>query len=181
MDVIKHEQYKPLCEVAGDAKNILDLGANVGYASYYFAKRFPESRIVAVEPVRANMDLALLNTLGLNVSLLLGAAWSHNGLLDLDTAYKDKKEWAIRTVEGDGDIQGFIMDELICGEEIDILKMDIEGAEFEVFKDTSFLDRVRTLGIEIHEDLGDPELIYSALRNHGFCFTKHGEVVVASK
>src|SRR5258706_3177797 len=37
--------------------NILDLGANIGLASLYFASLFPASKILAVEPDAANCNL----------------------------------------------------------------------------------------------------------------------------
>lgn len=38
-----------------DCKTILDLGANCGYTSIYLAKKYPNSKIVAVEPIPTNI------------------------------------------------------------------------------------------------------------------------------
>jgi hypothetical protein len=43
-------------------KTIVDGGANVGYASVYFANRFPDPRIIAIEPHNANAEMLEKNT-----------------------------------------------------------------------------------------------------------------------
>jgi hypothetical protein len=58
--------------------HILDLGANVGYASVYFAARWPQARILAVEPATSNLDLLEKNTRPWNrITCLQAAVWSH--------------------------------------------------------------------------------------------------------
>lgn len=183
--VIEKEQYKPLVEVAVDdshrenVKVVVDLGANVGYATQYFLEAFPDAHIYAVEPDAENLAVFILN-LGNEdrVSVTRGAVWSESTALDLMTNFRDGKEWAYQTVESeDGEVEGHTLDE-ICPGEIDVLKMDIEGSEFEVFKNPEFLKRVKVLGIEIHHECGDAEIIYSALRKYGFSFCQIGEVTV---
>jgi FkbM family methyltransferase len=52
---------------------------------------------------------------------------------------------------------------------IDFLKMDIEGAEFRIFRDsTRWLERVDNLAMEIHSHAGDPTEIVDRLRAAGF-------------
>ena len=43
---------------------IVDLGANIGTATLFFVEQFPEARIEAVEPDRANFELLRHNTVG---------------------------------------------------------------------------------------------------------------------
>jgi FkbM family methyltransferase len=52
---------------------------------------------------------------------------------------------------------------------IDFLKMDIEGAEFGMFHDTTpWLDRVDALAMEVHHAKGDPGEIVERLQQSGF-------------
>src|SRR5438874_10004347 len=44
-----------------DPKIIVDLGANVGFASVYFANRFPAAKIFALEPNTDNFAIACKN------------------------------------------------------------------------------------------------------------------------
>jgi hypothetical protein len=68
-----------------------------------------------------------------------------------------KGERAFQTeVSADGKTPGMTLDEVMqtCQlDSIDLLKMDIEGAEKEVFENASRVDRIGTLVIEIHDDL----------------------------
>lgn len=66
----------------------------------------------------------------------------------------------------------------MCPDQIDLLKMDIEGTEFEVFKNPEFLKRTKVLGIEIHRECGDADMIYDVLRKYNFSFYQSGEVTV---
>jgi FkbM family methyltransferase len=52
---------------------------------------------------------------------------------------------------------------------IDFLKMDIEGAEFGIFRDSvQWLDKVDNLAMEVHHDVGDPGEIIHRLQQKGF-------------
>jgi hypothetical protein len=52
--------------------------------------------------------------------------------------------------------------------EVDFLKMDIEGSEFDLFDSASWLDNVHALSLEVHPAFGDPRLITARLKEHGF-------------
>jgi len=45
-----------------DPKVIIDGGSNVGYASVFFANRYPDARIISVEPEASNFRLLVKNT-----------------------------------------------------------------------------------------------------------------------
>lgn len=51
---------------------------------------------------------------------------------------------------------------------IDLLKLDIEGSEFSLFAEPSWLDCVRNITMEIHREEGDPARILASLRRYGF-------------
>ncbi len=63
---------------------IIDLGANVGYASIYFANRFPDAKIFAVEPEENNHQVAVKNTAPYkNITLVKGAVWHKPELINV--------------------------------------------------------------------------------------------------
>jgi len=138
---------------------IIDAGANVGYASIFFANKFPDSLILAVEPESSNYELLLRNTQPYkNITALRGALWHQPTPLTIENP-KDE-HWAFRVVQArsrDSDtVRGMTVPELmaIAGTSVvDILKVDIEGAEKEVFESTvdMWLDRVRLIVIELHD------------------------------
>ena len=52
---------------------------------------------------------------------------------------------------------------------VNFLKMDIEGAEFAIFRDSAkWLERVDNLAMEVHNPLGDPGEIVKHLQDAGF-------------
>ena len=61
-EVFLDGDYSPLLEHArSPVRIILDLGANVGYSIRFWQERFPDSRIIAVEPDPANFELCQRN------------------------------------------------------------------------------------------------------------------------
>jgi len=153
---VRHE-YSLVGDRLADQRVILDLGANVGYASAYFATRYPEARILAVEPDPANYQISLRNLApyGNRVRILQGAVWSHCARLALSRgSFGDGREWATQVVEAkavsDADVDAFDIPRLLDilqEETVDLIKIDIEGSEAELFsKNTSlWLTRVRNI------------------------------------
>ncbi|HTQ31251.1 MAG TPA: FkbM family methyltransferase [Opitutaceae bacterium] len=158
-------------------RHILDLGANVGYASVYFAARWPLARILAIEPSGKNLAFLERNTRAWNcITPLQAAVWSHSTVVrianpgDEANAYR-MSEAAAAQPEG---IPAYTVDELIARlgcERLDLLKMDVEGAESEIFKNrTGWLDRINVMMIELHDRIV-PEcarVLYDALRGRRF-------------
>lgn len=153
-------------EVRQPPRTIIDAGANIGLASIYFANRFPGARIVAIEPERSNFEVLQKNVAPYdNVTPLRGALWHENRMLNL--VDPDLGHWGFMTQAQEGEaeafgetlheVQGMTVDRVMESlglDHVDILKMDIEGAEREVFSDSSpWIDRVDGLIVELHERL----------------------------
>jgi FkbM family methyltransferase len=163
---------------------IVDAGANVGFASILFANRYPDAMIVALEPEADNYRALVRNTSEYPQILPMRAAlWSKAEPLFLD-ATEDSWSCRVRTpLKGEaGGVSGIAMQELlkIHGQSsIDILKMDIEGAEREVFNSDchSWLSRTGTLVIELHDHLtpGCSQALDVALAGLPFHRSKRGE------
>ena len=63
---------------------ILDLGANAGFASLYFAKNWPKARIIAVEPDQRNIRILKANIEGMsNITPIQGAVASEDGAVEI--------------------------------------------------------------------------------------------------
>ena len=158
-------------------RHILDLGANVGYASVLFAARWPEVRILAVEPERENMVLLKRNTGGYRtIDALHAAVWSRPG--EVAIANPDDEANAFRMTEANANaaqkVPAYTIAQLIdrmgC-DRLDLLKMDVEGAEVEILRDAaSWLDRVNVMIIELHDRLvpGCGEALCAALHGRHF-------------
>lgn len=63
-------------------------------------------------------------------------------------------------------------------ETVNLLKMDIEGSEFFLFQDDSWLVKVESLCLELHPDWGETSLIIDALAKNGFSYRGADENLV---
>ena len=133
---------------------ILDLGANIGAAAVYFGMHFPRAHIVALEPQAENFVLLEDNVEGLDVDARLSAIGSGDG----EAALVDpgEGEWGYRTAAGRGvrveSAARLVAEKLGAGYAPYIAKIDIEGAEAELFGgDTAWADRFPLVIIELHD------------------------------
>lgn len=140
---------------------VLDLGANIGAAALYFVRAWPGCRIVALEPAADNFQLLFENTQDLEAV----TAW-HAGIASapgrLRVANPEAEKWAFRTApaaESDRDsvaavtVDGILEEfSAMKGYEPFIVKIDIEGAEADLFRaGTSWIERFPVLIIELHD------------------------------
>lgn len=173
-----------------DPEWIVDLGANVGYSSVYFLNRFRSARIVALEPDRSNYAMLRRNLIpyGARATAHCSAIWSSTDRLKArEEHFRGGGEWARQfQADPEGTVAAVDMHWILHRHQIDvlsILKMDIEGAEVEIFKavDLSWLDRVKMLVIEIHDDsdFGNASgIILPLMRQRGFESKAFGELMV---
>lgn len=166
---------------------MIDCGANVGFASAWFLSRYPRLRAIAVEPDPANAAALRGNlaSFGARATVYESGVWSStSGLTLVRGAFRDGREWAIQVRESRPeerpDLTALDIRTLIdlAGDGcVDVLKVDIEGAEGEVFGrgPTDWLERVDNLVIEIHA----PELetiVNAALPEREFERSTSGEL-----
>ncbi|QBZ97898.1 FkbM family methyltransferase [Flavobacterium sangjuense] len=194
--IYQYQEYKPL--VAAFQKhfptdtmlNIIDAGSNIGLTSVYLAKHFSNSNFITIEPDSSNFDSVSYNLKanGVKNSIQIkGGLWSRNANLKLVKDFRDKKDWSIRVEETSeaADLKAFSISHLMQEhkfEMIDILKIDIEGSEKEVFTgakaDVSFLANTKCIAIEIHDEFDCREAIYSILKDYNFDFFESGELTI---
>jgi FkbM family methyltransferase len=154
---------------------ILDCGANMGLSVLYFSKLMPHSKIIAFEPdssVLPFLEKNLVSQKLHNVELHKKAVWieetelsfyTDNGLGGrIGMEYKDQNASKIKTVR----LKEFL------NQPIAMLKIDIEGSEFDVIKDCeSLLCNVEHLFIEYHSVYNEEQnldIILLILKRQGF-------------
>lgn len=157
--VFINQEYDFLVETQPNV--IVDAGANIGLASIYFANKYPEAKIIAIEPEESNFKLLKQNVAPYSTIFPVQAAlWNENGEINL--VDPGRGNWGFVTETADEllgnvchKIATITMEKIIDDYEldkIDILKIDIEGAEKEVFsKTSSWIKKVDALIVEIHE------------------------------
>jgi FkbM family methyltransferase len=155
-------------------RTIVDAGANIGMASLYFANTYPEARIIAIEPESSNFEVLVRNVRSYPAIIPVHAAlWNREGEISVsqpDPSTGATGNWAFAVHDGSGTkVRAMTMQTLMNEmhlRSIDLLKVDIEGAEKEVFEGCNWMDRVRCLMIELHDRLkpGCSEAVESVTR-----------------
>lgn len=195
MNVLDHiflcDDYAVVRDIA-PMRTIIDLGANVGFSSAYFLTCFPSATLVAVEPDPSNADLCKRNLekYGSRALVVEGAAWSVRSKLAISRGtYRDGREWTTQVagpatestgkeliVEG-WDIPSLI--QLTGSNEIDLLKIDIERSESEIFGPTAqaWLPSVKNICIELHDEECEA-IFFSALANSDYDLSHSGELTI---
>jgi FkbM family methyltransferase len=167
-------------------KTIVDAGANIGMASIYFTHRYPEAKVVAVEAETSNFAVLARNVRPYPAIVPLHAAlWNRDGEITVrerDPASGVSAKCAFVTHEGLGvEVRAITMRTLMKEMQIhavDVLKVDIEGAEKEVFEACDWMDDIRCLMIELHDRFkpGCSEAVESV--GQGFSKLQRGETIL---
>jgi len=151
-----YQSFPDLERRAGEVRTIVDLGANVGMASLYFSSRYPNARIIAVEPVLATYELLVANTRGLSAITPVRAAVV-GAPARVVRVSSSRAAWGNRVTTSEEEpgetVPAVTVHELLDRhgiERVDLLKVDIEGAERQLFDHPEFMQRVHNVLIELH-------------------------------
>lgn len=161
-EILVNEDYFFSCE--SESPRIIDGGAHMGMAIYYFKSRFPGARIAAFEPHPGLREIAIENVArngweGVevlpfalagsrgNATFHISETWSMAGSLSERRASLGDtiREISVACVP----LSDYLR------EPVDFLKLDIEGAEDEVLEEAApWLHNVSNLFCEFHQGVG---------------------------
>jgi FkbM family methyltransferase len=153
-------EFVRLRSADGSRPLIVDAGANIGASAVFFAMTYPTAKIIAIEPEAKNFALLLQNTKGLDVECLNAGLSSSPGRLKVTDP--GEEEWGFRTeaTHEEAGIPSVTISD-IYGQQCRpgaafpfIVKIDIEGAEADVFaRDTDWFNKTPMVIIELHDSL----------------------------
>lgn len=180
-------EYK---KVVSEVTTIVDLGANIGLSSLYFQGCFPDARIVCVDPVKENVELIHKNAKNNNFSWIIERVavqakpgkvklypnewWSSSTVTEnVANARQSKKGRFEHTLQRPvEEVEAVPVDKILDRNKVDtvdILKMDIEGAEEQsLLNSEKWLHRVKILNVEIHDKYVNRKEIMNILSKAGF-------------
>jgi len=168
-------------EAAVPNPRVLDCGANIGLSALFYKREYPRARITAYE-ADPEIALQLARNLRANggddVEVVAAAVWIENGVVSF--ASQDADAGTLDRFSQHADrppiqVASCRLADVVAREPIDLLKLDIEGAELDVLRDIgAHLRNVRALQVEVHEFRPDcrrlPELL-TLLATAGFRYS----------
>lgn len=169
---------------------VWDLGTNIGLTVAHYATLYPQARVTGLEPDPATADAARQNLQpwGDRCQVITGAVWSTDG--DLSFSVDEGEEFGAHVVNEPGGgstmvVTGMSLSTLLADEAVvDYLKVDIEGAEHEIFShNTEWASKIRCVSVEIHPP-HTVESITADLEALGFTVernTKHWASVIGRR
>lgn len=187
--VIIGNEYMPIIKLIEEKTTnqsirfIVDAGSNIGLTSIYFKGLFPSAIVISIEPEESNylhqLQNIKINKLYNNVIVLKKALWINNtDNLVICNDFRDGRNWSKSVKISDENkmnhVQSITLSDIINiyskDKIIDLLKIDIEGTEKELFQSKEFIQTisksVRFLCLEIHDEFN----IRDQIRN---VFTKN--------
>ena len=173
-EIFVDEAYRfPLAE---EPEIIFDLGSNIGASVIYFKLQYPSARIVACEPDPYNFRQLEENVASLqNVECRQVAAWSEDGTISFFAdphRGNSSSPMQRRERQHEIEVEAITLKTLMAEvgvEQVDLLKFDIEGAEFQLMQPGALPEGIRAITGEIHEDLqqeGELERLYNTLQQY---------------
>jgi FkbM family methyltransferase len=155
-ELIEGGSYEALASAAPErVASIVDLGANTGLAACWLLRRFPAARLVAVEPHPGNLAVLRRNLAAFGDRVRIVGACI--GAKERRVALVGAREDGYRMLDvrdGDADTAVVTMETVFAKlgcDRIDLLKVDVEGAEAELFADCKqWIRRVGVLSVECH-------------------------------
>jgi FkbM family methyltransferase len=157
-EIFLDQEYK-IPESVNPIKTIVDCGANIGFASVFYALAYPDAIIHAYEPDPTTFALLTKNAKGLSI-ICHNEAISDTAGTDTFYVHPEKhissslfarektyKEISVKTVT----LEDVVRE---AGTSVDVFKFDIEGGEFRIFKkDQPAIANLRYITGEIHPDI----------------------------
>jgi FkbM family methyltransferase len=154
---------------------VLDLGCNIGLTVAHYEALWPDAEIVGIDLDAGNCRVAERNCVRARILNLAVSAASGT------QTYTGDEAWSLRLDDaGDRTVEGRTLDELtaLFDRRVDFVKMDIEGAEWDVLKAPgAWPERVGSLLVEVHGTEGRREAgveeFSRYLRDLGFTCRRH--------
>ena len=173
---------------------IVDAGANIGCATLFLKAYFPNAQIICIEPESSNYEMLLLNIEHNNFKegtfLHKKALWTSITRLNLHK--RDESHDAFHVMEKllPDKVIGYVetctlsqIMEMYNRTKLNLLKIDIEGAEKELFEDQAcletFLPNTDILALEVHEEFISRAVIVDILKQYDFRYEQSGEYTIA--
>jgi FkbM family methyltransferase len=172
-----------------DKPRIIDCGSYIGTSILYFKTNYPNAIVSGFEPDGTNYQIIKSNLENWNFStteVTNAAIWINNGTITFNSKGNMASRIETGVVINDDNkttVKCVRLKDLL-NEEIDFLKIDIEGAEYSVLKDCSDnLINVKNLFVEYHGVYAEMhklnEILEILVKNNFRYYIKEGSPIYA--
>ena len=163
--------FRNVYTVRPDDRLIIDAGANIGAFTLYCLLRAPQAFVIAIEPASDSCqrlrDLILRHGFANRCTVHQAALGDAPGTTTIEMQAGSQFRVSGR---GGIEIPAVTLDSIAAPHEtVDLLKIDVEGAEYDVLPAaaTDTLGRIRRIEMEYHP-AGDPWVLFRYLSDRGF-------------
>lgn len=166
-------------------KTIIDAGGNIGLTSIFFANQYPGAAIVIVEPDKENFKVLVANTTPYkNIFPFNKGIWTHKAFLNvIDTGRGENSFIVEETLQpNENSVEAAAINEIMEQQRwqgIDLLKIDIEGTEKEIFENNyeKWLPHTKVIFVETHDRMkkGCSAAVFRAVSRYNFSCSIAGE------
>ena len=155
---------------------IVDAGSNTGFASLFFKLKYPEAEIISLEIETDNVKMIRKNLKNFkDIEIIQKGLFNKKAFFRIEDPYHATNSFVIKEVTQNEnyDTESITIDEILTStkaETIDLLKIDIEGTEKELFEKNyeNWLPRVKIIMIETHDRM-IPNCSYSVMKSLNEC------------
>lgn len=175
-EVLIRKEYE--IDISFEPRRIIDGGANIGLTSIFFANKYPNADIISIEPDTDNFHLLQKNTsVYEKVKPENSAIWNRKAFLKVVDNGWGTDGYNVVEVPADENlslIATSVTEIMIKNnwDEIDILKLDVEGSEKEIFSNgyEFWLPKTKVLIVETHDRFkkGCSRAVFTALSKYDF-------------
>lgn len=191
-DVVLKQSYSNIIHPKKDVKRIVDLGANIGLSLIVFLHEFPHAEIGALEPDAGNFkwlekNIKPYQNEGRKITLKNQPVYSESKNVYLTDPGHGTHGFRISEKKEEGIIAEMksltmlAIFEQMGWEKVDLVKVDIEGAEKELFEtNTDWIGRVKHLEVETHDRFqpGSTKAVFKALEGFEYSVKLKNENMV---
>jgi FkbM family methyltransferase len=183
-EIFLQDEY--LIPVETQPKLIIDGGANIGLASLYFAKQYPDAKIIAVEPESSNVEILKLNAAACPaISVLQAGIWHDRQPLKIENPLVSKCGFRLTETEStEGAVPSYRVEDILSLSGMDtigIFKLDVEGSEKEILEHSqAWIGKLDVFAVELHDRYrpGCTDALYSAIAQENFTEYRRDRTVI---
>jgi FkbM family methyltransferase len=170
-----------------DPKCIIDVGSNIGISVLYFANKYPNAAVICFEPSDIANKFLKKNIIKNNLEKITfynyAAGQTERNTILYSNNYGETTATLIKPIHSINQTSEVILKKLssYITFEVDLLKIDTEGSEFEILQDlidNNKLDLVKNFIIEFHDLPSNEEKMHEILKLMslaGFSFRKYND------